>query len=280
MDAFCPIAAELIKARRDRQRSFFTIEPKIRARYLCAIVMDIDLTWLERTELLIGQEHLLRLNQSHVLIVGLGGVGSYAAEFIARAGIGRMTIVDGDTVDVSNKNRQLPALSSTVGKKKAQVMAERIRDINPQVELTVIDHFQRPDDTIVLVKQQKFDYVMDCIDSISPKIYLIKTCVEEKQRIISSMGAGGKTDASKVEVADLSKSHHCPFARTLRKRLNKHRIRKVFKVVFNGAEINKDSVQLTDGSNFKKSFYGTISFMPALFGLRMAAEVINDLRNA
>jgi len=242
--------------------------------------MQVDLDWLERTELLIGNEQLLRLNAAHVLIVGLGGVGSFAAEFIARAGVGQMTVIDGDIVDKSNKNRQLPALTSTVGRKKAEVMAERLLDINPQLKLHVIDHFQRPDDTIALIESQSFDYVMDCIDSISPKLYLIKTCMEKKQRLISSMGAGGKTDASVVFVSDISKSHHCPFARTIRKRLNKHRIRKGFKVVFNGSEINRESVQLTDGSNFKKSFYGTISFMPALFGLRMAAEVINDLRKA
>lgn len=237
----------------------------------------MNLDWLERTELLIGKEQLVKLSQSNVLVVGLGGVGSFAAEFICRAGIGKMTIIDGDTVDPTNKNRQLPALNSTIGLSKASVMANRFLDINPDLNLRVIDKFQQPEDNINLIKGESFDYVMDCIDSVSPKIYLIKTCFDMKQRFISSMGAGGKLDASTVKVGDISKSYNCPFARTIRKRLKKHNIRKGFKVVFNHGELLKDSMKLTDGSNYKKSFYGTISYMPALFGLRMAAEVIQDL---
>jgi len=237
----------------------------------------MNLDWLERTELLIGKEQLVRLSKSNVLVVGLGGVGSYAAEFICRAGVGKMTIIDGDTVDPTNKNRQLPALNSTIGKSKASVMAARFLDINPELDLTVIDKFQQPEDNIKLIQDQSFDYVMDCIDSVSPKLYLIKTCFDMKQRFISSMGAGGKLDPSTVKVADISKSYNCPFARTIRKRLKKHHIRKGFKVVFNHGELMRESMKLTDGSNYKKSFYGTISYMPALFGLRMAAEVIQDL---
>jgi tRNA A37 threonylcarbamoyladenosine dehydratase len=238
----------------------------------------MDLSWLERTELLIGRESLEKLAKSKVLIVGLGGVGSFAAEFIARAGIGNLTIIDGDIVDVTNKNRQLPALTSTIGMKKADLMAVRIKDINPDVSLTVIDTFQRPQDTEDLILSEKFDYVMDCIDSITPKVYLIKTCVEKRQRLISSMGAGGKTDASAVQVADIKETYNDPFARLVRKRLHKHGIYSGFKTVFNSELVNKDSVKLTDGSNFKRSFYGTISYMPALFGLRLAAEVIEDLK--
>ena len=238
----------------------------------------MDLSWLERTELLIGKESLVKLSKSKVLIVGLGGVGSFAAEFIARAGIGNMTIIDGDIVDVTNKNRQLPALSSTVGLKKADLMAARIKDINPEVNLTIIDTFQRPEHTEELVSSEKFDYVLDCIDSITPKVYLIKTCVEHNQRLISSMGAGGKTDPSGVMVADIKDTFNDPFARLVRKRLHKHGIYEGFKSVFNKELVNRNSVKLTDGSNFKRSFYGTISYMPALFGLRIAAEVIEDLR--
>ena len=237
----------------------------------------MNLDWLERTELLIGKEQLVKLSQTNVLVVGLGGVGSFAAEFICRAGIGKMTIIDGDTVDPTNKNRQLPALNSTIVLSKASVIANRFLDINPDLNLRVIDKFQQPEDNINLIKGESFDYVMDCIDSVSPKIYLIKTCFDMKQRFISSMGAGGKLDASTVKVGDISKSYNCPFARTIRKRLKKHNIRKGFKVVFNHGELLKDSMKLTDGSNYKKSFYGTISYMPALFGLRMAAEVIQDL---
>lgn len=237
----------------------------------------MNLDWLERTELLIGHDNLEKLSKSHVLIVGLGGVGSFAAEFICRAGIGKMTIIDGDTVDKTNKNRQLPALTSTIGQSKARVMAARFLDINPELDLVVIDQFQQPEDNIKLIESQNFDYVMDCIDSVSPKLYLIKTCFDRKQRFISSMGAGGKIDASTVKVADISKSFNCPFARTIRKRLKRHHIRKGFKVVFNSGELLRESMKLTDGSNYKKSFYGTISYMPALFGLRMASEVIQDL---
>jgi tRNA A37 threonylcarbamoyladenosine dehydratase len=237
----------------------------------------MNLDWLERTELLIGKDKLEKLSKSNVLIVGLGGVGSFAAEFICRAGIGKMTIIDGDTVDPTNKNRQLPALNSTIGQSKAAVMASRFLDINPDLELRVIDKFQQPEDNINLIKDESFDYVMDCIDSVSPKIYLIKTCFDRNQRFISSMGAGGKLDASTVKVADISKSYNCPFARTIRKRLKRHNIRKGFKVVFNHGELLRESMKLTDGSNYKKSFYGTISYMPALFGLRMASEVIQEL---
>jgi len=237
----------------------------------------MNLDWLERTELLIGNQQLEKLATSNVLIVGLGGVGSFAAEFICRAGVGKMTIIDGDTVDKTNKNRQLPALNSTIGLSKAAVMASRFLDINPDLDLRVIDKFQQPEDNINLIQGETFDYVMDCIDSVSPKIYLIKTCFDMNQRFISSMGAGGKLDASTVKIADISKSYNCPFARTIRKRLKRHNIRKGFKVVFNHGELLRDSMKLTDGSNYKKSFYGTISYMPALFGLRMAAEVIQDL---
>ena len=238
----------------------------------------MDLSWLERTELIIGRESLEKLANSKVLIVGLGGVGSFAAEFIARAGIGELTIIDGDIVDVTNKNRQLPALTSTIGMKKADLMAARIKDINPDVSLTVIDTFQRPEHTKELVSSEKFDYVIDCIDSITPKVYLIKTCVEQGQRLISSMGAGGKMDASSVMVSDIKDTYNDPFARLVRKRLHKYGIYTGFKSVFYTELVHRDSVKLTDGSNFKRSFYGTISYMPALFGLRMAAEVIEDLR--
>jgi tRNA A37 threonylcarbamoyladenosine dehydratase len=222
----------------------------------------------------------MRLQSCHVLIVGMGGVGSYAAEFICRAGVGAMTIVDGDTVDITNKNRQLPALSSTVGTGKAAWMAERLRDINPNLQLQVIDRFQRPDDTRALVHEGQFDYVMDCIDSITPKLFLIEAAVKKGVPVISSMGAGGKTDPWKMKTGDISKTKVCPFARNLRKRLRKMGIRDGIQAVWSEAPIVDSSLKLTDGSNFKKSFYGTISFIPPLFGLLMAAEVVNSLRKA
>ena len=176
--------------------------------------------WLERTELLIGENALQKLQKSKVLIVGLGGVGSFAAEFIARSGVGSMTIVDGDTVDKTNKNRQLPALDSTTGHKKAKVMADRIMDINPDIRLTVIDEFQKPEDNISLIQNGDFDYVMDCIDSVTPKLTWLVACKRLKVKVISHLGAGGKMDPSRVQVTQLNKTYNCKLASHLKKRLN------------------------------------------------------------
>ena len=233
--------------------------------------------WLQRSELLIKNESIEKLKNANVLVVGLGGVGSFAAEFLARAGVGNLTIVDGDTVDITNVNRQLPALHSTVGKNKVEVVAERIFDINPEVHLIPINEFLSPERMDEMLENNKFDYVLDCIDSVSPKLALIKACRRRKIKIVSSMGAGGKMDPSKVMVRDLSKTNNCYLAKQIRKRLKKEGITKGFRCVFSTEIQNEDSLKLTDGSNFKKSFYGTISYMPALFGLNAAAEVINYL---
>ncbi|MFT3918094.1 ThiF family adenylyltransferase [Cloacibacterium sp.] len=233
--------------------------------------------WLQRSELLIKNEGIEKLKNANVLVVGLGGVGSFAAEFLARAGVGNLTIVDGDTVDITNVNRQLPALHSTVGKNKVEVVAERILDINPEVQLVPINEFLSPERMDEMLENNKFDYVLDCIDSVSPKLALIKACRRRKIKIVSSMGAGGKMDPSKVMVRDLSKTKNCYLAKQIRKRLKKEGITKGFRCVFSTEIQNEDSLKLTDGSNFKKSFYGTISYMPALFGLNAAAEVINYL---
>jgi tRNA A37 threonylcarbamoyladenosine dehydratase len=233
--------------------------------------------WLQRSELLIKNEGIEKLKNANVLVVGLGGVGSFAAEFLARAGVGNLTIVDGDTVDITNVNRQLPALHSTVGKNKVEVVAERILDINPEVQLVPINEFLSPERMDEMLENNTFDYVLDCIDSVSPKLALIKACRRRKIKIVSSMGAGGKMDPSKVMVRDLSKTNNCYLAKQIRKRLKKEGITKGFRCVFSTEIQNEDSLKLTDGSNFKKSFYGTISYMPALFGLNAAAEVINYL---
>ena len=233
--------------------------------------------WLQRSELLIKQEGLEKLKNASVLVVGLGGVGSFAAEFLARAGVGNMTIFDGDIVDITNINRQLPALHSTIGKDKVEIVAERILDINPEINLVKMNEFLSPERMEEILENTRFDYVLDCIDSVSPKLALIKACRRKKIKIVSSMGAGGKTDPSKVLVRDLSKTNNCYLAKQIRKRLKKEGITKGFRCVFSTEIQNEDSLKLTDGSNFKKSFYGTISFMPALFGLNAAAEVINYL---
>ena len=233
--------------------------------------------WLQRSELLVKKEGLETLKNAKVLVVGLGGVGSFAAEFLARAGVGNMTIVDGDIVDITNINRQLPALHSTVGKDKVEIVAERILDINPEINLVKINEFLSPERMDEILEEHQFDYVLDCIDSVSPKLALIKACRRRKIKLVSSMGAGGKTDPSKVLVRDLSKTNNCYLAKQIRKRLKKEGITKGFRCVFSTEIQKEESLKLTDGSNFKKSFYGTISFMPALFGLNAAAEVINYL---
>jgi tRNA threonylcarbamoyladenosine dehydratase len=236
----------------------------------------MDTSWMERTELLVGAKGLERLNNAHVLIVGLGGVGSYAAEAIARSGIGQMTIIDGDTVDPTNRNRQLQALSSTHGQNKADLMGDRIRLINPDVKLNVINEFKNPDD-MKLFLAQKFSYVIDAIDSISPKLYLIQTAYYNNLRLISSMGAGGKMDPTKIKVVDIAQTRVCPMAQYVRKRLRYMNIYKGIKCVVSEELPAKHSIMKTDGSKYKKSAYGTISYLPAAFGLTCASVVIRDI---
>ena len=233
--------------------------------------------WLERTELLIKEVGAKKLANAHVLVVGLGGVGSFAAEFIARAGVGKMTIVDGDTVDITNINRQLPALHSTIDQHKGDLVTQRLLDINPELDLTKINQFLNPEDMETLLDSTRFDYVLDCIDSVTPKITLIKAARRRKIKIISAMGAGGKIDPSKVMVRDISKTKNCYLAKQVRKRLKKEHIHKGFRCVFSTELQNEDSLKMTDGSNYKKSYYGTISYIPAIFGLYAAAEVITYL---
>ena len=233
--------------------------------------------WLQRTELLVKEEGIERLQNANILIVGLGGVGSFAAEFLVRSGIGNLTIVDGDIVDITNINRQLPALNSTIGKNKTDVVAERILDINPGLNLKKINEFLEPERMEEILTQEKFDYVLDCIDSLSPKLALIITCKRKKIKLVSAMGAGGKTDPSKVMVRDISKTNNCFLAKQIRKKLKKEQIHKGFRCVFSTEIQDENSLKMTDGSNYKKSFYGTISYMPAIFGLYAAAEVIRFL---
>ncbi|AVF47526.1 tRNA threonylcarbamoyladenosine dehydratase [Elizabethkingia anophelis] len=233
--------------------------------------------WLERTELLIKEAGIEKLKKSSILIVGMGGVGSFAAEFIARSGVGNLTIVDGDIIDITNINRQLPALHSAVGDDKVELMARRILDINPELNLTRINEFLNPERMEEVIQTGNFDYILDCIDSVSPKLALIKAARKNKIKIISCMGAGGKLDPSKVMVRDISKTRNCYLAKQVRKRLKKEGINKGFRCVFSTEIQRENSLKMTDGSNYKKSFYGTISYMPAIFGLYAASEVIRYL---
>ena len=184
--------------------------------------------WLERTELLLGEEKLNLLRNANVLVVGVGGVGAYAAEMIVRAGVGRMTIADADKVSESNINRQLVALHSTVGREKCDILAERLKDINPELQLSVVNRFIKDDETDALLDSDKFDYVVDAIDTLSPKLALIKGALDRGIPLVSSMGAGAKTDPTLMEIKDIAKTHHCPLAHMLRKRLHKIGIKRGF----------------------------------------------------
>ena len=230
--------------------------------------------WSERTELLLGKEKLERLNSAHVLVVGLGGVGAYAAEMICRAGVGRMTVADSDTVSESNINRQLIALHSTVGKSKAALVADRLRDINPEIELTVVEEYIRDEMTYRLLDAAKYDYIVDAIDTLSPKAALIKGALDRGIPIVSAMGSGAKTDPTRMEIADISQTHHCPLAHMLRKRLHKMGVRSGFQAVFSAEPVREGAVIISETTN-KKSNAGTISYMPAVCGC--ASVVIRDL---
>ena len=232
--------------------------------------------WLERTTLLLGEEKLEQLKRANVLVVGLGGVGAYAAEMIARAGVGRMTIADADTVSATNINRQLIALHSTIGREKSDLMAERLRDINPEIELTVINRFIKDDETDALLDSDSFDFVVDAIDTLSPKLALIKGALDREIPLVSSMGAGAKTDPTKMEICDISRTHHCPLAHMLRKRLHKIGIRKGFHAVFSPEPVREGAMILCEEQN-KKSNTGTISYIPALFGIGCASVVVRSL---
>ena len=235
-----------------------------------------DISWLGRTSLLIGEDTVKKLSTKHVMVVGMGGVGSFAAEFICRSGIGKMTIIDGDIVDPTNRNRQLPALSTNHGVSKADIMAERLKQINPEIQLNVVKEFVSPG---MVEKMLDFnpDYIVDAIDSITPKITFLSTAFAKGIPIVSSMGAGAKLDPTQLKVVDISKTIICPFAQQVRKELKRKNIYKGIKAVFSPEPPIKESLMLTDGRNFKKSAYGTISYLPATFGAVAASVVIRDL---
>jgi tRNA threonylcarbamoyladenosine dehydratase len=232
--------------------------------------------WLTRTELILGEEGLKKLKASNVLVVGLGGVGAYAAEMICRAGVGSMTIVDGDAIHSTNRNRQLPALKSTLGLPKAEVMGNRLKDINPEIKLKVIREYIK-DEKMVEVLESGFDYIVDAIDTLSPKIFLIFHSLQRKYPIVSSMGAGGKFDPTCIKISDISETTNCSLARILRKRLHRLGIREGFAAVYSPEPIDKSKIVATNGEQNKASIVGTISYMPAAFGIACASVVIRDI---
>ena len=232
--------------------------------------------WLSRTEMLFKADGLTRLKSSRVLVVGLGGVGAYAAELICRAGVGSMTIVDGDKINSSNRNRQLLALASTQGKAKAELMGSRLLDINPGLHLTVVNEYIK-DDRVIEILDTGFDYVVDAIDTLSPKIFLIFHSLQKKYKLVSSMGAGGRFDPLKITISDISGTTDCNLARILRKRLHRLGVREGFTAVYSPETIDKSKVLLSPGEQNKASVVGTVSYMPAAFGIACASVVIRDL---
>ena len=233
--------------------------------------------WQQRTELLLGKEKMERLRGSHVLVVGLGGVGAYAAEMLCRAGIGHMTIVDADTVQPTNINRQLPALHSTLGYPKADVLAARFRDINPDIQLAVLPVYLKDEAITELLDGDRFDFVVDAIDTVAPKCYLIYNALKRGIKIVSSMGAGAKSDITKVQFADLWETYHCGLSKAVRKRLLKMGMKRKLPVVFSTEQADRNAVILIDGEQNKKSTAGTISYMPAVFGCYLAEYVIKSI---
>ncbi len=232
--------------------------------------------WQERTRLLLGAEGIERLQHAHVLVVGLGGVGGIAAEMLCRAGIGEMTIVDGDRLHETNRNRQLLALVTTEGQPKAQVMAERLQAVNPDIRLHVIQEYIR-DSRLQEIIRAPYDYVVDAIDTVSPKVFLLYEGLKAGQRIVSSMGAGGRLDPMQVRIDDISATEHCRLAAVIRKRLRRMGVTTGIQAVFSEELICKQSVVTTEDEQNKKSNVGTISYMPNVFGCCCASVVIRAL---
>ncbi len=233
--------------------------------------------WKQRTRLLLGEEKSERLRQAHVLVVGVGGVGAYAAEMLCRAGVGRLTLVDADTVQPTNINRQLPALHSTLGQPKVEVLAARFRDINPEVELTVLPVFLKDENIPQLLDAARYDFVVDAIDTLAPKCHLIAEALRRRIKIVSSMGAGAKSDITQIRFADIWDTYHCGLSKAVRKRLQKMGIRHKLPVVFSTEQSDPKAVLLTDDEQNKKSTCGTVSYMPAVFGCYLAEYVIRRL---
>ena len=238
---------------------------------------EFMINWKQRTELLLGEDKMARLQSAHVLVVGLGGVGAYAAEMICRAGVGRMTIVDADTVQITNLNRQLPAMHSTLGMFKADVLEARFKDINPDLELKVLPVFLKDENIPDLLDADEYDFIVDAIDTLSPKCYLIYHALQRRIKIVSSMGAGAKSDITQVRFADLWDTYHCGLSKAVRKRLQKMGVKRKVPVVFSTEQADPKAVLLTDDEMNKKSTCGTVSYMPAVFGCYLAEYVIKRL---
>lgn len=232
--------------------------------------------WQERSLQLLGEEKLAILQKANVLVAGMGGVGAMAAEMICRSGVGKMTIIDGDVIQPGNLNRQILSTHSKLGQEKARVMGERLLDINPGLDLTVLQEFIK-DERIPEILSEPFDYVIDAIDTLSPKIYLIYHSLQKGLKLTSSMGSGGKLDPSQIRVADFGETYNCRLAYILRKKLRKLDVHGGFKVVFSTEQVPKEMIIPVEDEPNKKSTVGTSSFIPAIFGCFLASIVIRDL---
>ncbi|MEG1580885.1 MAG: tRNA threonylcarbamoyladenosine dehydratase [Bacteroidaceae bacterium] len=245
-------------------------------------------TWQQRTLLLMGEEKANRLANAHVLVVGVGGVGAYAAEMLCRAGVGKLTIVDADEVTPTNINRQLPALHSTIGQKKVDVLAARFRDINPNVALTLLPLFLtgvekealifEKEDENVRLSISTFDFIVDAIDTITPKVSLIAGALRWQIPIVSSMGAGAKTDITKIQFSDIWDTYHCGLSKAVRHGLKQVGLQaKKLPVVFSAEQVDRKAVITVEGERNKKTTTGTVSYMPATFGCYLAQYVLDRL---
>lgn len=234
-----------------------------------------DMNWQSRSELLLGEERMQRLREAHVLLIGLGGVGGYTAEMLARSGVGRLTIVDMDRVNETNINRQLIALHSTVGQDKVNVWRTRLLDINPMLRLTCYHLFVRDEETDQLLDATKYDYVVDAIDTLSPKVHLIKSLVERELPFISIMGMGAKFNPRKIRIDRMDRAKNCPLARFIRKRLRKLHVPLRFQVIYSEELSDDGALMLTEGEQNKKSVTGTIAHNPAVAGCYAAYAAID-----
>ena len=231
--------------------------------------------WLQRGELLLGEEKQARLAGSRLLVVGLGGVGSWAAEMLCRAGVGALTLVDADVVDVTNVNRQMPALASTVGQPKCDVVAGRLRAINPALHLAVKQQFIEPGNIAQLLDEYQYDFVVDAIDTLEPKCALIRACWERGIRIISSMGAGAKCNLADIRCGELWKTEHCTLAKNVRRQLRDARGSYKLPVIYSVEEPRRDAIRPNPAGG--KPIIGSLGYFTATFGCYIAEYVIKEI---
>ncbi len=235
-----------------------------------------DGLWYARTELIAGSEGIERLNKAHVLVAGLGGVGAVVAETLVRAGIGTITLADSDVFSVSNKNRHIYATDKTVGKSKVQIVTQKLKDINPEVVIHTLEDYLIDDTIHELLDAHTYDYVVDAIDTLSPKVFFIYYCLKKGFPLVSSMGAGGRIDPAQVSIGDISESHHCKLAKYVRKKLHKLGVDNGFQVVYSPEEVPDERYEIVSSKN-KRTVVGTISYMPWVFGCFAASVVVREV---